>query len=75
MRVGKARGNGRREAQTSSIQKQMEKVMIICLANAAQSGRDVGVGKSRVRGRERPEGCPGQGPSLYWRCAYAPWHI
>lgn len=39
---GQAEGAGRVRgaAQTSSIQKQMEKVMIICLANAAQSGRE-----------------------------------
>lgn len=35
VRQGERQGGG----QTSSIQKQMEKVMIICLANAAQSGR------------------------------------
>lgn len=39
-RQGEGGGRVRGAAQTSSIQKQMEKVMIICLANAAQSGRE-----------------------------------
>lgn len=57
--VDRERGAGRVRgaAQTSSIQKQMEKVMIICLANAAQSGRE---GSTRVeierKGGEQEEG-------------------
>lgn len=57
--VGRERGAGRVRgaAQTSSIQKQMEKVMIICLANAAQSGREGSTREEIERkGGEQEEG-------------------
>lgn len=52
--VDRERGAGRVRgaAQTSSIQKQMEKVMIICLANAAQSGREGSTREVREGGEQ-----------------------
>lgn len=70
-------GRVRGAAQTSSIQKQMEKVMIICLANAAQSGREGSTREVREMEGGVVEGRKGECRMRQFagHCAYAPWHI
>lgn len=78
---GGAAARVRGAAQTSSIQKQMEKVMIICLANAAQSGREGGSSSSsstaRREGRSSRGGedVAGQRSCLLDVAHTPPWHI